>query len=452
MTTSFTSGGRFKDLLLLFFPILATAFSSFIYLLVEKLLLARFSISAMEAAISASYVCQIFQSPCIALAMMAQVYIGRWYGAKELRSIGPGLWQFIWFSCLSLLITVPFSIIYGKLYFRGTPFEEIVLPYFYFLVAFNFLYPLGAALSCFYLARGKTRLVLFVTIGSQVVKLFLAYLFIFGWGTWFPALGLIGGALSTCIAHAGYCLILLSVFLSLQNAKIFNSRNWRFQPRLFWECVHPGFLRALNRILNTTSWASIAYLMSSKGGDYVLILSIGGSLFLFLPFLGDAICQAQTTIVANILGARNYPLLVKAFRSGSLLVLIAVTLIGIPILLFPSQTFNYLYPTITLDINVIRNVFLGVWFSFFFYTWLFVPMSYILAFRDMKFSLFMGAMNWINGFLLMYLAIDFVQIAADRFWIVLSIMHGTTALCYFWRMKWLQSQVTLQEKPAPKAT
>lgn len=439
MTLAFSSGGRFKELLHLFFPILLTTFSNFVFLFVEKALLARFSVLAMEAAVSSSYACQIFQSPCIALAMMAQICVGRLHGAQQLKAIGPCIWQFIWFSFLSLLITLPTSVIYGKFYFKGADFENIVFPYYYLLISTNFLYPLAATLSCFYLGQGKTRLILFVTIGSQVIKLCLAYLFIFGWKGWFPALGLMGGAVSTCIANGGFCLALLACFLKSENAKTFNSNDYRFYPRLFWENVHPGLLRASNRILNTTSWASIAYLMGAKGGAYLLILSVGGTLFIFLPFLGDAICQAQTTVVSNILGARDYRLLDKAFRSGSLLVIVTVIIIGIPLLLFPFQTFYYLYPTVILDDYVIQNVFTGLWLSFFFYTWLFVPMSYILAIKDMKFILFMGAMNWINGFLLMYLAINFVEIAADKFWLALSLMHGSTALCYFLRMKWLQS-------------
>ena len=283
-------------------------------------MLARLSTQAMEAAVNAAYACQIFQGPCVALAMMAQVFVGRWQGAKEFNSVGPGIWQFLWFSTLSMLITVPLGIWYGNFYFHNTSLQDVVMPYYYFLISINFLYPLGATLSCFFLGQGKTRLVLALTLVSQIVKLVFAYLFIFGWEGLIPEWGLMGGALSTFLAQAGYCFILLAVFLNRKHAKIFHTWDWSFKPQLFWECIHPGFLRALNRILNFTSWASIAHLMTAKGGDYLLVLSVGGTLFLFLPFLGDAICQAQTTVVSHILGARNYHLLNTSFRSGMILV------------------------------------------------------------------------------------------------------------------------------------
>lgn len=431
--------GELKELVLLFLPILVMTFFGSFYLFVEKLLLVRLSADTMEAAVNASIVCRIFQAPCIALAMMAQVFVGRWHGAKQWKAIGPGIWQFIWFSFLSMLVTVPLSIIYGKYYFEGTAVENIVMPYFYFLVGINFLHPLSAALTCLFLGQGKTRLILCATIGSQILKLMLAYLLIFGWGV-IPSLGLMGGALSTLIAQGGLCLLLLGVFLNPKHKEMYHSRSCRFNPKLFWDCIYPGFLRAAGGVLVFTCWASIAHIMIAKGGDYLLFLSIGSTLFTFLPFFSDAICQAQTTVVSQILGAYSYPAIKKAFHSCLLLVLIVIAIVSIPLVFFPSITFHYLFPNIVKEEMIIRNVFFGVWVSFAFFTLSYIPISYILAYKDTKFSLFMGIMNWIDGYLLMYIAIEKMNIEAEQFWLVLSLMHISIAIMYYLRMKWLQSQ------------
>jgi MATE family multidrug resistance protein len=422
-------------------------FSSCLSLFIEKLLLARLSTQAMEIAVSAAYACQIFQAPCVALAMMAQVYVGRWYGAQEWRSIGPGIWQFIWFSCLAMVLIAPFSWMYGKFYFHESSIGAEGLSYFYFLVGISFLFPVGAALSSFYFGQGKTKLVLLATLASQLIKIVTAYLFIFGWNDWIPKLGLVGGVVSTLIAQASFCVFLGVVFCNSKQAALYQSRDWHFKPRLFWECIHPGLLRAMNRILNFASWASIARLMTMRGGDYLLSLSIGGTLFIFLPFLGDAVCQAQTTIVSQILGAQRYSSLKKAFRSGSILVTIIVVLVSIPLLLFPVQTFHLLFPKVALNVMDIQKIFLGIWLSFTFFTFGFVPISYVLAFKDTKFSLVMGFVNWINGFLLMYFALEIVRIEANQFWLVLTLMHFSTFVFYWLRMKRLTSSVPSHSLP-----
>jgi len=439
--------GGFKELLLLFFPLVAVSFSNCLFLLVEKLFLAHLSKIDFEAAVNAVYAWQIFQGSCLALAMTAQVYVGRWWGANDEKSIGPGIWQFIWFSFFSILITVPMGCLFGYFYFKGTEIEGVVLPYYYFLLVINFLFPLAVCLASFYIGQGKTRLVLWSTLAAQVTKIGLAYILILGWSSWIPSMGLMGGAISTLIAQGGLCVVLFAVFLNSKHALVYDTRNWHFKPRLFWNCIYPGLSRASCRMLTFLSWAAIAHLMSVKGGDYLLFVSIGGSLFLFVSFLSDALCQAQTTIASQILGAGQYDLLRRAFRSGLILVLITTGITAIPFLVFPTVTFSYLFTGMHLDEATIRKVFFGVWLSFAFFNYVFLPISHVLAFKDAKFFFFMGVMNWFNGFLLMYVAIVKFNIAADQFWLVLSLMHATTALLYYCRMRWLESRVVFAYPP-----
>jgi MATE family multidrug resistance protein len=435
--------GKFKEFALLFFPILIMSFSSCLFLLVEKILLARLSIQEMEAAVAVAYICQIFQITCIALAMMAQVTVAEQFGANKWKEIGPSVWQFIWFSLLSIVFTVPLGIAYGNYFLANTSIREIALPYFYLLTTINFLYPLGISLSCFYLGRRETRLVLFATIGSQALKVALAVPLILGWGSWIPSFGLMGGALSTLIAQGGFCLLLLSQFLSAKSRSLYHSHIWKFRPRLFWDSIQPGLYRAGNRILNVLCWTSTAQLMTAHGDDYLVVLSIGGALSLFLPFLGEAISQTQTITVSQILGAGRHDLLKKFFFYGFSLAVFVTLLTSIPLVLFPHVTFSYLFPSLRVDPFLVKNILLGVWVSFAFYTCGYVAISYVLAFKDMRFSLFMGGVNWINGYLLMYIALEKIGIRADQFWLVHSLMHGSTMILYFFRMRSLCSRAVL---------
>lgn len=428
--------GKEKALLRFFFPFFLITFSNFSFLLVEKLFLARVSSEAMQAAVNVAYVCQIFQGACVALVMMAQVFVGRWVGAKEEKMIGPAIWQFLWFSLFSLIITIPGTLLYGHFYFQGTEVEKIALPYFYFLMGMNFFYPLAATLTCFYSGRGKMRLILFSTLAMQVLKVVLGYFLIFGWGPIAP-LGILGGAFSTLIAQGGFCAFLFFIFLNSKHRELYKTNQWHFQTRLFIECVYPGFLRALNRLLNFACWASIAHLMIIRGGQYILILSLGGTLFLFLPFLADALSQAQTTVVSHLIGAQRIEQLKRAIRSGYFLVLMLSGLLAVPFLFFPQETFHLLFPDQVLDHESIRLLFLGVFASFIWFLTSCIPISTVLAFKDMKFSFIMGLFGWINGFLFIYYFIEKIHISANQFWLTLSFMHASNALIYHLRSRYL---------------
>ena len=76
-----------------------------------------------------------------------------------------------------------------------------------------------------------------------------------------------------------------------------------------------------------------------------------------------------------------------------------------------------------------------------FFVFGFLPISYILAFKDMKFSLLMGGVCWVTGYLFMYVAIEKMQMGADQFWIFLSVSHASSLAFYWLRMRWLQSRL-----------
>ncbi len=437
--------GKFKEFFRLFFPIFFILFSTSLFVLVEKVLLACLSVEEMEAAVTIAFVSMIFQVSCAGLAMMAQVAVAKWYGAGHYHAIGPGIWQFIWFSIFSMIITVPIGLLYGNYFLAQTSIQKIALPYFHFTLWINFLIPLGSALSCFYLGQGKTRFVLLSTLGSQILKISLAYLLILGKEPWIPSLGLMGGGISTLIAQGGFCLLLFIGFLHSKNANKYLSRVWYFHPKLFWQYIQPGLLRAVNRISQVICWTSIAHIMVTKGGDYLIILSIGGALALFLPFIGEAISQTETILLSQVMGANRHYLLNKILFIGLICAIFFAALIAIPLIAFPAFTFAKLFPEVSLDFPIVQRLFFGVWSSFVSYTIGYVGVGYILASKDMYFYFFMGFFIWINGYLLMYIALEHFLIPADLFWTIYSFMHASTACLYFLRLKRLHSRIQLSK-------
>ncbi len=434
-----------KDVLLLFLPILGICFSNYIFSFIEKIFLSQISAEAMEAATNVAYVSQVFQITSTALVMMAQVFVGRWYGARNFHAVGPGIWQFVWFSFLSMIITVPTSLLYGIWYFFGTEIESSSLSYLYLSTSSNFLYPLGAALSSFFLGRGKTKLILFSNLIEQGMKIGLTYLLIFGAEPWIPPQGVLGGAISSMIVQGGFCLFLGFQFLKKENQTLFSTHHWKFQPKLFWECIQPGLFRASNRILSMVTWTSTAHLMAIKGGLYLLTLSVGGSFTLFLPFLYEAIYQTETIKLSQHIGAKLHSRFRSLIQIGLVLVLGSTLLFSGPFLLLPEQTLSLLYPSLSLDSISIKYLFLGIWVWAFYVTLTAIPLSYLFAFKDTKFYFMAGAISYTFDYFVMYFIIEYIGIEANRFWLILAIVQGCTVLpIYFLRMRYLHNRHQLK--------
>lgn len=426
----------FTKYLILFLPLAIITFSTNLFPTIEKILLALLSKEDMEASLSAYYAVQIFQMSAVSLVMMAQVYVGSWYGEKKWNLIGPGIWQFIWFSIFSIVIILPLGYFYGNFYFKGTVIEDIALPYYYFLLVISFLFPIGGALTCFFLGQGKTTLVFIVTLVCHFIKLPLGYILIFGW-KWVPSLGIMGGALSIFITQLGLCTTLLFNFLNKKNHRLYRTRDWRFNWSLFWECIQPGILRAINRLLTVANWGAITYLMTQGGEHHLLVLSIGGTLILLTTFFGEAICMTQMTVISQILGSKNYASLYSAFVPSIILTTGFAIVLSICLLIFPNWTFLHLFSSITLDHSTIRLIFTGIWCCSTFWIFSFIPIGYILAFKDTYFSLIMGFVNWIVGFFFIYICIEVYQVSYVYFWFLFSFLHVTAALLYSLRTFWL---------------
>src|SRR5687768_7157956 len=89
------------------FPLLLFLFCESLTTFFEYIFLSHHSPEAVSSSLNGTYLAFMFNSPCVAIASMAQVFIGYYQGSGELKRIGPCVWQLIWFSFLSLIITLP---------------------------------------------------------------------------------------------------------------------------------------------------------------------------------------------------------------------------------------------------------------------------------------------------------------------------------------------------------
>lgn len=425
---------KLKDLLYLFFPIFLTLVAPASFFFIQKIFFSRLQPGVMEAGLNVIYALRTFQMPCVLLAMMAQVSVAQLYGAQNLQSIGRTTWQFIWFAFLSNLIVIPASILYWKLYFQGTAMEPIAAPYYRWLVGINWLYPLGSALSCFYLGQGHTRVVVLGKIATEFLTLVLAYILIFGNG-WIPALGLVGGAIATGISQFLYCAVLMILFLQKSHATLHGSHHYLFQSKLFWDSIRPGVLRALANLSTFACWATIWKLIVDKAGINLRLITIGGVLFVFLSCFGEALCQSLTIMVSQLIGAKRYELLGKTLLYGTSLAIGLATMMGVPLFLCPNFIIEQLFSFATPDSYATYAVMIGVWLSLFLGILCSTLLSYILAFKDMQAILIFGVSCWGIGFLWTYFAFHVLDLSPLHFWSVTSVTFLFNFLLYVWRVK-----------------
>lgn len=288
--------GNTRTLVRISLPLMFFLFCEALTSFCERIFLSYYSLDAVHASLNASYLATIFQSPCIAIGAMAQVFVGLYQGSGEYKRIGPCVWQLIWFSFLSFLLVFPLSFFVSSLYFKNTIIQRLGIEYFTILALGNFLFPLNTALSSFYLGRGKTLLVTNLMLASYVMNLFLNWVLIFGIKGIVPSLGIKGAAFAKCISLGIISFIFFGTFLTKKNRAVYHTHFWFFSPKALWNYTRPGMIRAFGFLSSKICWAVITYIIIQKEGPYLDALTIGGTIITFLLFIANGIYKATLTI------------------------------------------------------------------------------------------------------------------------------------------------------------
>lgn len=426
----------FRELVTLSVPLIFACLSASLLGLCDRLFLSHHSIEAWNAASTSGYIAFFFQMLCIVIAMISQTFIGQYLGANKPTKIGSIVWQMIWFSLLSMIITYPASFV-AEYYFKGTEIESAALSYFRPLALCNFLFPLNAAISAFFIGRGKTRIILFSNLSIQLLNILLDYLLIFGVGSFIPPLGTFGASLATIISEATLCLILFMFFINPKYIPIYRTDKRRLNLKLFKEILKIGIPRALGRGMAISSWAFAAHILVQKGGDHLLVLTLGTSLFMIFTFVNEGMCQALTTIVSHILGANRENAIRRLIRSAFTLLSISMLILSLPLIFFREQIISLfitdpLLPSTLLLLKVTCSL---IWVGCLANGINFITASLITASRDTFFYACMVSMNWITICIPVYFVIDYLSFPPFYFFLIDSINTVAFGIIYYLRFK-----------------
>ena len=77
-----------RQLFLLCLPLMATELSSALMIFLDRVFLAQYDTHAMVAATTAANIFFIFQIGSVSIAMVGEVFVGQYNGAKQYKQLG----------------------------------------------------------------------------------------------------------------------------------------------------------------------------------------------------------------------------------------------------------------------------------------------------------------------------------------------------------------------------
>ncbi len=436
------SEGSVQELWAISYPLILSILSINVMVFFDRLILARYNTGAMNAAVLAWLIFSIFQLGAIGIASIAEVFVGQYNGAKKLNRMGEPVWQMIWFSLMTGFIFIPLGLFAGPLFISNPDYVVEGIPFFKVLMLFGPTFPITAALSSFFIGRGRVKLVMFTTVLSNVLNIILDFLLIFGVDDFVPALGAKGAAIATGVAQMVQVVVLLAVFLRYRHRETHGTHQWKFKPKLFSSILRIGVPNALANVMDAIAWSVLIQILAFVSVNHVTAFTIGDSfsVLFVVGFLG--LQKGITTVAANYIGANREEVLSRTLRSSIKIILIIMLFLIIPFFFFSEKLvdlfFNVNSP-LTLNETLKNQVaialrWLWVYFMFDAVSWMISGI--LIAAGDTKFVMWMNSVNaWVFSVIPTVICVIYFGASPIMTWILWATYGFLNAVFFFVRYK-----------------
>ena len=431
--------GSLRELWSLAYPMIVAFLSGNIMMFADRLFLANYSTAAMNAAAAAGMVVLVVQYGAATIAAIAEVFVGRFNGARDYHRAAAPAWQMLWFSAAMVVPFVTMATWLGPYLLPAYHYADQGLPYYQWLLYFSVATPAIAALSGFFVGIGKTRCVMVVTICGNVLNIVLDPIFIFGMSTFISPMGAKGAALATGISQAVQVLVFLIIFLCKKYREKYGTSLWQLDITLFKRCLRIGVPNAIGHMLEWTAWAITLRMMAMIGEHYLTVATVGQSFYMLVAFGFEGVQKAVTTLAANRLGAGKGPEIWAVWRSAIKLLLLFAIPFGIVVLGFPDPIISEFLSAETSQEAVVQlTFFLRVTaFGVFLYylvdgcTW--ITVGVLTAAEDTWFVMWVnGVTAWVCSLLPTYVCMVYLR-WSPAWYFMLTVFYGMCNALIFYR-------------------
>lgn len=431
--------GSVRELLAISFPLILSMLSTNVMAFVDRLILAQYDITAMNAAVVAGYFASIFQYGAMGIVSISEIFVGQYNGSNKHQKIGEPVWQMIWFSFFTFFLFIPMGL--SGSYFIVPEYAVSGIPFYQWHMFFGPFFALSTTLSSFFIGRGSVKFVMFATILSNIINIALDFVFIFGLKNILNPMGAEGAAIATGIAEALQALILFSVFLNKSHRKTYGTGKWIFKAKLFWQSIHLGVPNCLSSVIEMFAWAVLTNILASASEFHITVYSIGDSFFSLFAFGFIGLQMGITSVAANYIGANREEILKKSLWSGIKIIFVIMLIMIIPLCFFSDKlTEAFLSGTDPLFNEEIKTYVLvaarWLWLYFIFDGISRLITGVLTAAGDTLFIMFMNGISaWAFSVLPTYLALHYLKSSPITSWILFAGYGFLNAYSFYIRYK-----------------
>ena len=340
---------NYKTILSVALPLMVSSFIQSIVMISDAAFLSRFDTVAFDACGNASLIYVTIFMAINGLSDGVQILIARRIGQDKHHAIGRifgtsvftiGLVSALLF-CFLLFVIPTLLPLYTKHPDLASAQIDFLSIRSYALLFCMFSLPIQA----FFLATGKTWVVLISALIIAVSNILLGYLLIFGVENWIPSLGIKGAALASTIAEALGMVFLMVFLIFSKERKLYQMfHHFAFQWKSFIELVKIGSPLFFQGFIALAAW-TIFFTWIEQMGKFELTVSQNIRSFYFLAFVPILGFAATTkTYISQYIGKLEFDALKIIQRRIQLLTILFLFVFFHGALLYPKFMITFINP------------------------------------------------------------------------------------------------------------
>lgn len=329
--------GSARELAQIALPLIVSTMSGMMMIFVDRLLLAQFSTSAMNAATNAATMGWSFIMFIVALCGIAEAFVAQNNGAGHYRFVGRSVWQMMWMAIFSFIVFFPLSLFAGQILFIDSPYYAMEMDYFSIMTLMGPIAGMNAALTAFWVGRGKAFLITGLSILANILNFVLDYALIFGVSGWVDSMGIKGAAIATFLGELFLAVVLFCLMLGKRYREKYATGDCSLHGETFIRCIKIGLPSALFVFLEIAGWGVFYRQMTRISHEHITIAAVAQSLVILLWGLGEGLNKAMVTIAGNRIGEGRTEFVMKSLRMSGIFI-IAWHLLGLAFLFFHLDT------------------------------------------------------------------------------------------------------------------
>ena len=339
---------KYKTILSVAVPLMVSSFIQSIVLITDAAFLSRYSTLAFDAVGNAGL---IYITVYMALAGMgdgAQILIARRIGQENTNAIGrifgsSIVSNFMIAACLFLIVQLVMPDLLNY-YSKHKDLAHLQVEFIHIRGFALFFAMITLSIQAFFLAIGKTWVVLIAALITASSNILLDYVLIFGeWG--FPSLGLKGAAWANTIADAcGMLFLVIFLIFSKERKKLKLFAHFSINLPSLKELFKIGSPIMFQGIIALATW-TIFFTWIEQIGKFELTVSqnIRAIYFLaFVPIWGFA--GTTKTYISQYLGKGDLDSLKIIQRRIQLMTVISLFIFFHGALFYPKQLIGFINP------------------------------------------------------------------------------------------------------------